>query len=279
MAPPVTTVGGKIKKLLGGHSGLVVWQGPSQLDGQPIVVLATSVKPKPRIHNGKTGDVVQTWILRADMSPVKAVRCGEDVSICGQCSHRAAPGRVRTCYPQLRMIEATWAAWRRGRYADIRTVETDKLAWILSHRPVRFGSYGDPAAAPPGLWAEWAELAPGALGYTHQWATVSRKFNRTMMASVESETERSRAKALGYRTFRVRAPHTPLLAGEIACPADEALGRRKTQCVRCRLCDGSRGQTDRRKDIAVTAHGVAWKSLGARLRVLNNDIGAQLEMV
>jgi hypothetical protein len=45
----------------------IIYQGPSLLDGAPIVVIANYSK-----SNRKTGGVVQTYILRADMNPLEA---------------------------------------------------------------------------------------------------------------------------------------------------------------------------------------------------------------
>ena len=81
-------------------NGLVIYRGPSILDGSPIVVIATGLGSGS--SNRKTGALVQTWILREDVSPIKAIQNGSDVSICGACPHR---GRIedgrnvgRSCY-------------------------------------------------------------------------------------------------------------------------------------------------------------------------------------
>jgi hypothetical protein len=42
--------------------GVVLYEGPSELDGKPIVVVATF-----NSVNDKTGNMVQTWIIRSDM--------------------------------------------------------------------------------------------------------------------------------------------------------------------------------------------------------------------
>ena len=44
--------------------GLVLYEGPSEIDGKPIVCIATLDS-----RNRKTGNMVQTWILRQDVSP------------------------------------------------------------------------------------------------------------------------------------------------------------------------------------------------------------------
>jgi hypothetical protein len=77
-------------------SGVILYQGPSLLDGAPIVVIATGLDSS---SNGKTGDMVQTHIIRADLSPLAAIQEGKDSSICGDCFHRGdGTGKHRTCY-------------------------------------------------------------------------------------------------------------------------------------------------------------------------------------
>ena len=70
-------------------TGYTLYRGRSNIDGKPIVVIATL-----KTANGKTGDVVQTWILRRDTSALQAVRNGKDYSVCGDCLHR----RMKSCY-------------------------------------------------------------------------------------------------------------------------------------------------------------------------------------
>jgi hypothetical protein len=60
-----------------------LWRGPSLIDGQEIVVLASGFVRESL--NTKTGDMLQVYILRADISPLKASQTGDDVSICGEC--------------------------------------------------------------------------------------------------------------------------------------------------------------------------------------------------
>ena len=63
--------------------GYVLYQGPSRLNGEPIVAIATM-----RTANVKTGNMVQTWILTAEVSPEQAVKTGADEAVCGSCPHR-----------------------------------------------------------------------------------------------------------------------------------------------------------------------------------------------
>ena len=61
----------KVKTKTTKQKGFVLYDGPSVLDGQPIVVIATM-----ETSNRKTGNMVQTWILRSDISPTDASKIG-----------------------------------------------------------------------------------------------------------------------------------------------------------------------------------------------------------
>ena len=77
-------------------NGYIIFSGPSELDGAPIIAVATGFSTSS--SNRKTGPgLVQTWILRADINPVQALQTGADGSICGPCPMRGAveAGRVR----------------------------------------------------------------------------------------------------------------------------------------------------------------------------------------
>src|SRR6188768_1675463 len=53
-------------------AGIVLWEGASLLDGAPVVAIANKIMGKSA--NGKTGAMVQTFIIRSDMDPVAALR-------------------------------------------------------------------------------------------------------------------------------------------------------------------------------------------------------------
>lgn len=74
--------------------GMLIWEGPSTWDGEPIALLATRYD-KPS-ENGKTGAMVQTYIVRQDSNPSQSKRDGKDGSVCGDCEHR--PDKSDTCY-------------------------------------------------------------------------------------------------------------------------------------------------------------------------------------
>jgi len=233
--------------------GIVFYKGPSELDGKPIVAIATGIRRDSA--NVKTGPMVQTWILRQDENPVAAVKSGADASVCGSCIHRLI-GRSRTCYVNVGQApNAVYKGWQRGIYPDLSDFDAST---IKKPKPLRRGSYGDPAAVPAEAWnALQAVVHPkgsmGGTGYTHQWKTADPNLAKSAMASVDSPEERAQAKAKGYRTFRVRKQSEPLDPNEIACPASEEGGHRTT-CDKCKLCSGA-GPTKPKKDIAIIGHG------------------------
>ncbi|MGX9944952.1 hypothetical protein ACTG4Q_21040 [Bradyrhizobium denitrificans] len=240
-------------------NGFVLYRGPSTIDGKPIIVIATGLLTGG--SNSKTGHMVQVYILRDGMNPLKAVQTGDDVSICGTCIHR---GNIieqngekknvgRSCYVTLMHgPRVVWDAYQRGLYPEVPLAKARKL---LARRTVRLGSYGDPAAVPFAVWEQALDQVTELSGYTHMW----RKYpmlSAFCMASCDSEQDRVDAKALGFRTFRVRGKDDPKLPGEGHCPASNEMGK-ATQCAMCLLCGGARSAA--KADITIIAHGAGSK--------------------
>lgn len=265
-------------------NGIELYRGPSALNDEDIVVILTGLTNGSA--NRKTGDMLQTWILRRDRAPTDAVRDGSDDAICGDCFHRgdAKTGRKRSCYVNVGQApNAVWRAWRKGRYA-VTTASVESAVAAYHRRAVRggreralvrLGAYGDPAAVPLETWRGLHALlerhfacAPRWTGYTHQWRRCSPAYRHFLMASVDSLSEQREAELLGWRTFRVVAsaandgellalPRSNLLArvmarGEISCPASAEAGVRSS-CERCVLCSGAR-MDDRRANIVILEH-------------------------
>lgn len=229
-------------------NGFILYRGPSLIDGAPIVCILTGVNRGSK--NSKTGDLLQTWIIREDMHPVDAIRSGADSSICGDCPHRGNAGKERSCYVLVHNAPAqVFKAFGRGSYGEF----DDAAAALVKGRGIRFGSYGDPAAVPVSVWQRLAGLASFWTGYTHQWAnSVGKALRPYCMASVDSEAEHAQAIRLGWRTFRVALPgDRQKLAGEAVCPAskESAAG---LSCAECKACGGANG---RRGTIVIAAHG------------------------
>lgn len=235
-------------------TGFVFYDGPSMLDGAPIIGIAVL-----RSANAKTGDMVQTYILRADAHPVEAIRTGDDASVCGDCPHRGT-----TCYVDVgKSVAAVFACWARGGYP---LIDPRDVGMLSAGRYVRIGSYGDPAAIPLQYWLQLIKHAAGHTGYSHQWKRPEfQGFRDIVMASADSAADMDIARAMGWRTFRVRTAAETLADREIACPASDEAGKR-AQCISCRACDGA----DRpgKASIAIIVHGRGRKAFeSARVAV------------
>lgn len=222
----------------------IIYKGPSLLDGQPIVVIATYSN-----RNKKTGHVVQTYILRDGINPLEASKTGADYSICGNCPMRGEvttdPKRKiakgRKCYVNLGQgVLIVYKSYERGVY------QTGSARDMGRGRFVRVGTYGDPAAVPSEVWDELLSECDTWTAYTHQkpWRPD------IAMQSADSHAEAIAHWKAGRRTFRV-IPDLGELdhKNEALCPASKEAGRR-VQCTACKLCRGS----SKAKSIAIVEH-------------------------
>ena len=232
-------------------SGFIFYRGPSPIDGLPIVAIATL-----KSVNGKTGNMVQTWILREDISPLDAIATGEDRSICGNCAHRGRKGKKRTCYVQAdKAPTSIWHAFHRGQYIDLSN-DPETIAYLINDRIVRMGAYGDPAMVPVAKWRMLLAGSAGRTGYTHAWRRMwAQSLRPYVMASVDSVAEQDIARAMGWRTFRVRTETEPLQSNEFACPASPEGGERM-QCIDGQACEGGRAG---KASATIVVHGAMAK--------------------
>ena len=236
--------------------GYIAYEGPSEIDGRPIVVIVNKLSGS---DNAKTGaDLVQTFIIRSDVNPVDALKTGDDVSICGQCVHRpllASKTGDAPCYVNVgRSVRSVFEAYKRGRYVK---ATPGTLRRILAGRKVRLGTYGDPAAAPVAMWQEITADAAGIVGYSHQWQSIGfdhAAWAPLVMASADNIDEAAQANLYGMRVFRVSVG-VDRQAGETTCPAS-AEGGRKATCDTCMLCGGTSKQA---RDIVIADHAVGHK--------------------
>jgi hypothetical protein len=219
--------------------GYIAYEGPSQIDGSPIVVIVNKIDADSK--NEKTGAIVQTFIIRSDVNPVEALQTGADESICGDCEHRPALARKTgkvPCYVQVaKSVLAVYNAYKRGRYVK---ADPATIARALQGKIVRLGTYGDPFAAPVTMWNQIIRYAAGHRGYTHQWARAdfdAAAWSPLVMASADSIDQAAHANLLGMRVFRVSIG-VDKQPGEAVCPAS-AEGLRKSTCAKCTLCAGT----------------------------------------
>ena len=233
--------------------GYIAYEGPSIIDGAPIVVIVNRIDQDS--ENEKTGALVQTFIIRSDIAPTDALKTGDDASICGACVHRPLLARdngAAPCYVNVgRSVRSVYDAYKRGRYtrADAATI-----AKALAGKIVRLGTYGDPAAAPVQMWNQITRYAAGRRGYTHQWDSVGFDVDSwalLVMASADTIDQAAKANLLGMRVFRV-SQGIDVQPGEAMCPASAEAGRKST-CAKCTVCSGT---SIKARDIVIADHAV-----------------------
>lgn len=236
------------------NKSYIIYEGPSLIDGAPIVAIA-----QVKTGNRKTGDMVQTWILRSDMDPITASRTGADKAICGDCPHKGTPtnkesgwAKGRSCYVNLLFApNGVYKAYKAGKYPTAQGHDAIRAIGLL--RGVRLGSYGDPMAVPSYVWDSLTSGAEYVTAYTHQQNTMPE----SVMTSADNAEQAQAAWDRGERTFRVIAGLDSLIKGkEVLCPASKEAGER-TQCAACKLCGGN---SVKAKSVAIVAHGTSKKA-------------------
>lgn len=223
-------------------AGLILWEGPSELDGSPIAVIASCVWRDSQ--NTKTGPMVQIFVVPAtkDWTETPGLRLG----VCGDCPL----GLNSICYVRGDAVSSVTRALARGSY--VRT-SPKFLPCFAPAKHQRISAWGDLAAVPAKVWLDILN----ALGkrqrwtaYTHQWRQEAVQYAAGFaMASCDCPADREEAKARGWRTFRSMLPEETRQAGEILCPASVKAG--VITCDRCLICHGgSKGP-----DVAIVVHG------------------------
>ena len=219
---------------------MIVYEGPSQLNGKPIVAILTNIN-NPSV-NTKTGDMAQLTIMPKGIKHSDAVKTGEYDAVCGDCNRRPSTAKangLKPCYVNPRAPNSIHRAYERGSYNTGTVTQLNK--------PLRLGMWGDPAAIPYDIVKGLADSTSKHTGYTHRWREFP-EFNSICMASVDTEAQRLEAKALGFRCYRVRDEGAPLMEGEIDCPESDK--SRNIQCADCGLCAG---MAVKAKDISIVA--------------------------
>jgi hypothetical protein len=252
---------------------MIIYQGKSLLDSKTdIVCIATGAENNS--NNIKTGGMLQTWILNANVDPVSANRTGADISICGHCIHKGHPknpnenrgfARKRSCYVNLVFApNQIFKTYKRGGYpiaqkrADLEDLGRKKI--------VRLGAYGDPAAVPRDIWEDLLKYSSGRTGYSHQIIDSNLQLNQQFapladicMISADTIEQARIAWSQGLRTYRVVSDLSDVdRQKEIICPASKEAGA-ITTCAKCKLCSGSKGKAQKARSVAIVVHGAGKK--------------------
>lgn len=227
----------------------ILYEGPSLIDGQPIVAIATYSD-----KNTKTGLMVQTYILCQNIDPRDANKNGQDFSICGNCPLKGIPtmdpkrklAEKRTCYVRIDQgALIVWKAYQKGSYP-----KTNNISELGRGRMVRLGTYGDPAAVPSYVWNQLLEDAIGHTAYSHQNDIIPIN-KKIFMGSADSLEHAKKFWSDNIRTFRVIQNLDEIQDNEILCPASKEAGRKST-CAKCKLCSGT--SSNSKKSIAIVQH-------------------------
>lgn len=230
----------------------VFYEGPSVLDGKSIVGIVSNLTAPSK--NTKTGAyVAQAYIMRSDISPLTAAYEDGDYSVCGNCPLK--PSNQNICYVNLAKAPSNiWKAYKRDRYLTLEDYPLDKVG----DRLLRFGAYGDPVAIPFEAWQPLVVKFLSRTGYTHQWRTCDRSWQKYLMASCETVEQVVDARLQGWRTARVVNQGDDLLDNELLCryQAEEAIAL-KPHCEQCKLCDGN--MSKHHTDIVFNIHGARRK--------------------
>lgn len=236
--------------------GFVLWRGLSPFDGEPIVAIATL-----KTRNGKTGNMVQIWILHDDQNPVAALHANTNGSICGDCPLQGVDdgnGKLtgRACYVNVgqapNQIHKAYAA---GRYADY---DRSRHEFIFHGRKVRLGAYGDPAMLPIDLVEYLCTVADGHTGYSHQLLgmkdrELANRYAKWLMISCHNPAQHREARRRGWRAFTIvhekHAEQGRLPDDAVECP-NYTHG---VTCEQCMLCQGTSKSA---KSVYVIGHSV-----------------------
>jgi len=222
-------------------NGRILWEGPSPVDGSPRVCIVTGLNK--RSANGKTGSMLQIWILRQDVHPVEAFKTEAGRSNCGDCPHHGL--NLGSCYVNWGQApRSIWECYQRGGYPRIG------YGWpVFAGATVRLGAAGDPAMVPAEVWAPILEHCAAHTGYTHQWRQPwAQHLKGICQASCDGIADYLEATAHGWKTFLVKPADVADPAGLVHCAASVERGA-KTTCERCTLCDGASA------DVVINAHG------------------------
>lgn len=216
--------------------GYVIYEGKSQINGDNIVAIVTM-----NSNNIKTGNMASMWIMNADIPPTQASKEGKDISVCGDCKHRASLNGA--CYVILHHAPLqVYKSYKKGSYPTVTNLN------VFEGIKMRFGAYGDPSAIPTQILVSIKAVVKNNTSYTHQWKQGNEMLKKFSMASVDSIEEQKQAVSEGWRTFRVTDNLNDIQSNEIICPNTT----KNIKCIDCGLCSGNNVKG---KNIVIEIHG------------------------
>lgn len=230
----------------------LVYDGPSEIDGSPILAFLTLES-----QNKKTGNIPSIMILVKGIDPTTAIKLGLDYSICGNCPLRGIAGKDRACYVNVGQSPTAIRNWYDRHNPPVITLE--HAISLIGGRLVRCGSYGDMAMLPLDVAVSLAGIR--SVGYTHQWRDARvQPYKKFLMASCDTLDDVREAKALGWRVFYTCIDTGVIPENMIECPAGKPGKFGPIQCRECGLCSGISGA----RDIAILPHGPYPKMLAIK---------------
>jgi len=226
-------------------NGVIVYRGPSLINGKPIVAIVTALVRDSK--NPKTGKKsAHLWILPDGIEPHKAWKVDADKCVCGDCPLRKVENGKRVCYVQLHQAPlAIYRAYKNGKYPTLAEYP-EALEKLAKKELFRLGAYGDPTAIPFDVVKPFIDVAKRWTGYTHQWRQdFAKPWKNYLQASCETMLDMAKAVTDGWKVFRVvPEDNNVYLENEVLCPSNNG-----AQCERCGLCNG------RKRNVYITVHG------------------------
>lgn len=197
-----------------------------------VVLVLTNIRGGSQ--NEKTGDMVQSWIF--DRAKLTAKVFGAKCDACPLVNDCYVTSNTRAHLSVRRATLKALGLLEGNTSYKVTTLE--KVLPMLSGRPLRLGSYGDPSAIPLDDMRALVEAADGHTGYTHFWRSSDPAYSQFLMASVEDLAGEMLAQSLGYRTYRVLRKHETeheVSERSILC-LEKSAG---LSCADCLVCSGT----------------------------------------
>lgn len=207
-------------------NGVVIYDGPSLLNGDPIVGIITGVTVPSK--NPKTGDMLQLWVLPRDVHP-NEIKQDDNHPSCGNC-----PLKKGICYVNATAYGQVYKVYKSGKYPFL--TEHHLQLFKSRQRKIRLSAYGESTAIPLNVIKPILRSCNGFTGYTHTWNTCDPEWSQYLMASVETDALARQAANKQWRYFKIVSEEYILQDNEKICP--NYLDPQKNQCEACQLCNG-----------------------------------------